>query len=142
MANTSAHGKLLNAAHRALTEQQYQQAHKLAMQVLQANPQEAEAYFIMALITRQHDNIAKAEDIIRRALKFDGENVNYLLFQAQCLLELNQTDDAKAILAGLSTANIASAHQNDTVGVLHSRLGQHAAALDYFRRACELKADH
>jgi tetratricopeptide (TPR) repeat protein len=111
------------------------------MTVLQENPQAADAYFIMALIAKQHGNVAKAAEIILRALKFDADNVDYLLFQAQCLLELNRHEEAKVIAATLTDRQLASAHQNDTLGVLLSRLGQHAPALKHFTRACELNPD-
>ena len=136
------HAKLLNTAHLALAERDYQKAHSLATKVLQENPRTADAFFIMALIAHQHGNITKAEDIVGRALKFDTDNANYLLFQAQCLLEMNQHERAKEMVASLSRHQLTSAHQNDTLGVLHTRLGQHSEALAYFNRACELKSDN
>ena len=136
------HAKLLNTAHLALAERDYQKAHSLATKILQENPRTADAFFIMALIAHQHGNITKAEDIVGRALKFDIGNANYLLFQAQCLLEMNQHERAKQMVASLSQRQLTSAHQNDTLGVLHTRLGQHSAALKYFNRACELKSDN
>jgi tetratricopeptide (TPR) repeat protein len=136
------HAKLLNTAHLALAERDYQQAHSLATKVLQENPRTADAFFIMALIAHQHGNVTKAEDIVSRALKFDSDNINYLLFQTQCLLEMNQHERAKQRVASLSQRELKSAHQNDTLGVLHTRLGQHSSALKYFNRACELTSDN
>lgn len=136
------HAKLLSTAHQAMAERDYQTAHSLATKVLQENPRTGDAFFIMALIAHQHGNITKAEDIVSRALKFDAENANYLLFQAQCLLEMNQHERAKQMVASLSQRQLASAHQNDTLGVLHTRLGQHSEALPYFNRSCQLTPDN
>ena len=131
--------KSLADAHRALKQKHYQRAHSLAMGVLQENPEPAEAYFIMALIAHQHDNVIKAADVVVRALSFDPGNTDYRLFQAQCMLELNRTEQAREVVAGIAGQEVVTAHQSDMLGVLHSRLGQHAAALDYFRRACGLQ---
>jgi tetratricopeptide (TPR) repeat protein len=141
MQSQSTHSKALKDAHTALAQEQYERAHGLAMEVLKQDTREAEAYFIMALISYRHQNIAKAEDIIQRALGFDANNTDYLLFQAQCLLELNRQDQAKAVVAGLQDKTLKTAHQNDTLGVLHSRLGQHDSALPRFTLACELEPD-
>ena len=131
----------LQSAHRALAKADYKQAHTLAMSVLQQDPSVAEAYFIMALIAHRHGNTGKAEDIVQRALGFDGGNPDYLLFRAQCLLELSRHEEAKKLVAGFRASTLSTAIQYDSLGVLHSRLGQHAQALPYFRRACELKPD-
>ena len=141
MPGRSTHSRALNNAHSALAQAQYERAHGLAMEVLKQDPKVAEAYFIMALISYRHQNIAKARDIIQRALGLDTNNTDYLLFQAQCLLELNRQEQAKTVVAGLEDKTLKTAHQNDTLGVLHSRLGQHASALPRFTLACELESD-
>jgi tetratricopeptide (TPR) repeat protein len=133
--------QVIRDAHSALTREDYQRAHSLAMSVLKHDPTFADAYFIMALISYRHQNIAKAEAIVQRALGFDANNTDYLLLQAQCLLELNQQEKAKAVVAGLRDKKLKTAHQNDTLGVLHSRLGQHASALPRFTLTCELEPD-
>ena len=63
------------------------------------------------------------------------------MFQAQCLLELSRHEDAKSVVAQLAKKPLTTALQNDTLGVLHSRLGQHSEALPLFRRACELNPE-
>ncbi len=131
----------IKSAHLALNKADYQQAHSLAMAVLQQDPTVAEGYFIMALIAHRHGNTGKAEEIVQRALGFDGGNPDYLLFQAQCLLELSRHEEAKKIVAGFRASTLTSALQYDSLGVLHSRLGQHAQALPYFRQACHLNPD-
>ena len=118
---------------------EFQRAHELAMGVPQENPRVAEAYFIMALIARRHDNVAKAEQVVGRALMFDGDNPDYLLFRAQCLLELSRHEEARALVAQLEDAALSTAHQSDTLGVLQSRLGWHSRALERFQRACALQ---
>ncbi|MEP1471903.1 MAG: sulfotransferase [Halieaceae bacterium] len=141
MTSASSHQNTLRSAHQALASGDFQQAHTLTMGVLQEAPSTAEGYFIMALIAHRHGNVAKAEEIIQRALGFAEENVDYLLFQAQCLLELSRHEDAKAAVALLAKRPLATALQNDTLGVLHSRLGQHGDALPLFQKACDLSPD-
>ncbi len=141
MPASAAHQTALDRAHLALANGQYREAHQLAMELLKSDPQLAEAYFIMALIAHRHGNVAKAVDVVERALGFDGENLDYLLFQAQCLLELNRHEQAKVLVGAMEGRELATAHQNDTMGVLESRLGRHDRALGYFHRACARKPD-
>ena len=129
----------IKEAHSALRERNYQRAHELAMSVLKDDPQTAGGYFVMALIAHAHGNVKKAEEVVRRALSFEADNADFLLFQAQCLLELSRHEDTKAVVAKLSLEKLSSAHQNDTLGVLHSKLGQHELALACFQRACAAK---
>ena len=141
MTSVSSHHSILRSAHKALASGDFQQAHSLTMSVLQEAPSTAEGYFIMALIAHRHGNVAKAEEIVQRALGFAEEHADYLLFQAQCLLELSRHEDAKSVVARLAKKPLTTALQNDTLGVLHSRLGQHSAALPLFRKACKLNPD-
>ena len=141
MTSVSSHQSILRSAHKALASGDFQQAHSLTMSVLQEAPSTAEGYFIMALIAHRHGNVAKAEEIVKRALGFAAGHVDYLLFQAQCLLELSRHEEAKSVVASLDQKPLTTALQNDTLGVLHSRLGQHSEALPLFRRACELNPE-
>ena len=135
---TAQHQKLINQAFDSLESGDDRRAHELTMSVLKANPQVADGYYIMAMIAQRHGNSGKAEEVIRRALHFDQENNGYLLFQAQCLLDLNRHALVKEILNALAGKKLNSGYQNDTLGVLHARLGQQSQALGYFESACEL----
>jgi tetratricopeptide (TPR) repeat protein len=126
----------LAQAHAALAEDRYQQAHGLAMALLQADPTIADAYFIMAQIAHAHGKVAKAAEVVDRALRFAPQAVDYRLFRARCLLELNRQEAALEVLAALAPESLHSAQQLDTLGVLRTRLGQHELALPWFRAAC------
>lgn len=127
---------LLDKSHAALRASHYELAHQFSMEVLQRNPRSSEAYFIMAMISRAYNNIIKAQDIITRALRFDGNNLDYQLFNAQCLLDLNRRIDARNIVSLLTIDQLKTAYQCDTTGVIWSRLGEHKRALDFFKKAC------
>jgi tetratricopeptide (TPR) repeat protein len=137
----AAHQKSLQQALGALARSEYQEAHELAMSVLKADHTAAGGYFVMAIIAHRHGNVAKAEEVIRRALTFDADNPDYLLFRAQCLLDLSRNDEVKDIVRQLSKDTLSTAHQNDTLGVLHSKLGQHDLALQRFKSACQMVPD-
>lgn len=122
----------------ALSEGRDRDAHQLAMAILGDDPRNPGGYFVMAQIAHRHGNIAKAEEVLSRALGFAPDHVDCLLMRAQCLLELSRHEEAKGAVAVLDTAKLASAHQHDTLGVLHSRLGQHSLALPYFEHASAL----
>lgn len=139
--STSAHHQQIDDALSALQREDFKRAHELAMSALQTDPQLAVGYFVMARIAHRHGNVAKAEEVIRRALHFEADNPDYLLFQAQCLLELSRDNEVKEITAGLVHRELPTAHQNDTLGVIHTRLGQHRLALDRFKTACAKAPD-
>ena len=141
MAAPGSNDAALAQALQALSAEQYSQAHTLAMAVLQDNPRDPGGYFVMAQIAYRHGNLAKAEEVVARGLSFDPDHLDSCLFRAQCLLELNRHEEAKSLIANLSSRTLSGAHQSDTLGVLHSRVGQHTAALARFRRACELQPD-
>jgi tetratricopeptide (TPR) repeat protein len=135
------HPKDIQNALVAFEKGDYQRAHELAMSVLQADHTVGGGYFVMAMIAQRHGNVAKAEEVIGRALTFDADNPDYRLFRAQCLLDLSRHDEVKDIVRQLSEDTLSTAHQNDTLGVLHSKLGQHDLALQRFKSACQMVPD-
>ena len=104
-------GDKLQQALGELTAEHYQRAHQLAMEVLKENPRDPGGYFVMAQIAHRHGNIAKAEEILGRGLGFEPGHVDSRLFRAQCLLELNRHESAKALVAGFTDEALPGAHQ-------------------------------
>lgn len=140
MSSAPADGRLQQALD-ALAGGRDREAHQLAMALLTDNPRNPGGYYVMAQIAHRHGNIAKAEKVLGRGLGFDPGHLDSLLLRAQCLLELNRHEAAKAAVAAVEAATLERAHQHDTLGVLHSRLGQHAQALPRFERACALSPE-
>ncbi len=131
----------LKRALSALQAGEYASAHQLAMQVLQRAPETAEAYFVMAWIAHDHGKYSKAEEVVRRALRFAPDHLDSLLLRARCLLGLNRQAETREILATLEISRLTSAFQSDSVGVLFSRLGEHHQALAFFQRATSLQPE-
>ncbi|MDG2044166.1 MAG: hypothetical protein P8J78_06110 [Maricaulis sp.] len=59
---------LLSTANQALSDKDYKRAHKSCIQVLQTYGPNAEAYFLLGVLTAEHDNHAKAVELFDRAL--------------------------------------------------------------------------
>jgi len=105
------------------------------MQILQRDPNYADAFFVLALIAADHDNFAKAADVLERGIRLDASKPRYHAQLARCRIALN--DDVGARSAGERAVELqpSDALTLDTIGVVFSRLGDHAKAVPLFERA-------
>ncbi len=122
-------------AERALAARDFKRTHELAMRVLGQNPRYAGAYFLLASIALEHDNVSKALDVIGRALLCAPEQPRYLAFQARCELALNQPQQAAATARRALDTGPDDALTLDTLGVVLTRAGAHEDAARCYERA-------
>ena len=124
-----------------LTQRNYRAAHAACMEALRINPQSAQAFYLLGVLTADHTNHAKAIELFDRSLALAPDNPIYLAERARSRVALfdreRALEDARAA-AGMTQL---SARTLDTIGVVHSRLGLHADATPFFRRAVEKVAD-
>jgi len=125
-------------AERALAGRSYQRAHEWCMQILEKDPAHAGAFFVLALIAAEHDNFAKAADVLGRAIRLDPRNPRYHAHLARCHVALNRRRDARAAARVAVELAPRDAHTFDTLGVVLSRTGDHADAVPLFERAVAL----
>lgn len=127
---------LANAA-RQLSQRNYREAHAACMEALSLNPQSAQAFYLLGVLTADHANHTKAIELFDRALALSRADATYLAERARSRVALfdreGALDDARAAAVGAKL----SARTLDTIGVVHSRLGLHADATPFFRRAIE-----
>jgi tetratricopeptide (TPR) repeat protein len=127
--------RLLATASQCLAVADYRGAHTACMEVLNAFGPSAEAFFLLGILTADHDNHGKAVELFDRALSMDAHASSYHAHRAKSLLALHKRDMA------LDTANRAAALSPrdaltyDTIGVVYTRLGDHAAAINLFEQA-------
>jgi tetratricopeptide (TPR) repeat protein len=110
-------------AERALAGRSYQRAHEWCMQILEKDPAHAGAFFVLALIAAQHDNFAKAAEVLGRAIRLDPRNPRYHAHLARCHVALNRRRDARAAARVAVELAPRDAHTFDTLGVVLSRTG-------------------
>lgn len=134
MATTTGEGELAAAA-KALAEKDYQRAHRLCMDVLQRTGANAEAFFLLGVLAADHDNYAKAAEIFDRAIAVDAEDARFHAHRARALLSIQRRDLARDAAMTAAALGPRDALTFDTVGVVFTRLGDHAAAVDLFEQA-------
>jgi tetratricopeptide (TPR) repeat protein len=128
----------LREAERALAHKEYQRAHQRCMQILERDPNYADAFFVLALIAAAHDNFTKAADVLGRAIRIDGRTARYHAHLARCLIALNRHADARVAARRAVELEPVDALTLDTIGVVLSRIGDHADAVPLFERAVAL----
>ena len=119
----------------ALNERDFRRAHELCVRILTADPKHADALFLLAMIAAEYGNFAKAVDIIDRALAIDAACADYHAQRGRCLIALHRPREAfESAVRALELAP-GAALTLDTIGVVMTRAGAHADAVQPFRRA-------
>lgn len=126
---------LLSDAAEHLSGRRYREAHGACMAVLQADSNNAQAYYLLGVLTADHGNHRKACELFDRAIALAPARAAYSAERARSRVALfdreGALDDARAAARGATL----SARTIDTIGVVHSRLGLHAEATPFFRQA-------
>ena len=125
----------LREAETALARRDYRGAHEACLRILTADPQFADAFFLLSVIAAEHGNFGKGLEVVERALRVDERQSRYHAQRGRCLLGLQRPREA--FEAGMQALALEpnDAHTLDTIGVLLTRTGAHAEALEPFRRA-------
>lgn len=113
----------------------YRAAHAACIEVIRRDVRCAEAYFLLALIAVEHDNIAKAADVLGRAIEHDPNVARYHAELARCLVLTQRWEEARVTSAQALALAPKSARTWDTLGVTLTRFGDHARALECFEEA-------
>ena len=111
----------------------------------QRYPDYAPGWHSTSQIALRLNNRAVALEAINRALQLQADNPGYLLQQANCLMRLGRTHEARPLLAALAGRDLETGWQYATLGLLLSRLDLQAEALRQYQRAIELepaRAEH
>ena len=127
----------LRAARVHLSKRAYEEAHAACIEVLQHEPTNADAFFLLGILTADHENHAKAVELFDRALSSAPSHAEALAQKARSLIALNRREDALVAIQSASQQPALDAYTLDTIGVVYSRAGRHADAIPYYQRAVE-----
>ncbi len=127
----------LNEAASHLANRRYQQAHASCMAVLREDPENAQAFYLLGVLTADHANHRKALELFDRAIALSPGNPRYLAERARSRTALFDRDGAVEDAQAAATAPNLSPRTLDTIGVVYSRLGLHADAALLFQRAVD-----
>lgn len=128
-------GQRLQAAAALLARGAYREAHGICLTVLRDSPGHAEALYLLGILTSDHANFARAEELFRAALESAPGHAAAHAQRGRCLIALSRRAEAveAARLAGALLPQ--DAFTLDTVGVVLSRAGLHLEALPFYAQA-------
>ncbi|WP_353255879.1 sulfotransferase [Hyphomonas sp.] len=129
------HALQLKQAATLLAQQHYREAHALCMGVIRADPANAEAFYLLGLLTLQHANYAKAEEVFTAAIARDAGHAAAHAQRARCLIALSRRAEAVDAARRAGALSPPGAFTLDTIGVVLSRAGLHGEALAWYGRA-------
>ena len=132
---------LINAR-AALTKGDFPTAARLAEPITQTHPTTAEAHFILGMALAETGHVAHALGRVAQATTLSPTTAEYAAQHARLLILLRR--DADAATAATRAAALPSDDPLvlDTIGCVHARLGDHAAALPLFARATAAAPDN
>jgi tetratricopeptide (TPR) repeat protein len=105
------------------------------LEVLARAPQHADAHFLLGMAAVAARRYGDACTAIARALELDATRPDYHAQHARCLALLKRDGEARAAALRAEAFESPDALTLDTLGVVWSRLGEHAHAVEAFERA-------
>lgn len=132
---------MLKKARNCLAQKQYREAHALCMQALQADPKNGEAYFLLGVLTADHNNFAKALELFDQAARTGHNKAETHAQAARCLLALSRRDEAVQRIERAIESKPETAFTLDTIGVVLSRAGLHERAVAFYEAASRKAPD-
>lgn len=134
--NIAAH---LKAAAEHLSARRYRRCHEHCIAAINLDPRQAEPFYLLGVLTADHQNFSKALELFERALSIEPGEAQYMAQQAKCLTALNRQQEASDAADRAANAGPSDALTLDTIGVVMSRVGRHDHALSFFERAVALE---
>lgn len=125
----------LAKARTLLLQKAYRECHAICLGVLKAQPDNAEAFTLLGLLTAEHQNFSKALELFQRAIDRGDLSGEAQAHAARCLIALNRRDEAVAMAKAAAAQTPTDALILDTIGVVLSRAGHHEASLDFYQAA-------
>ena len=126
-------------AERLMARRAWREGHALCLQALEADPNDARPWFLLGVLTAEHDNPVKAAELFGKAVALDPRVARHHAHLARCLTALNRQDEARAAAERAIALDPQDALTLDTIGVVFSRTGLHERAADFFERAVTLE---
>ncbi len=118
-----------------LARKDYRGAHANCLEVLKEEPGNADALFLLGLLTAEHGNLARAEELFRAAILYQPGHAGAHAQRARCLLALSRRSEAVDTVRRAMQLAPADAFTLDTIGVVLSRAGLHGEALPFYAKA-------
>jgi tetratricopeptide (TPR) repeat protein len=130
--------QLHRQAQAALADGRAREAHQHCLQILQSDPQFADAWFLCGVIAAQNGLLSKAVEIFHKALALCGDNAEYEAELGKTLVSLNRYGEALQAAQRAWSQKPQDLPTLNTLGVVFSHTGEHDRALACFEQAATL----
>ncbi|MBU2532065.1 MAG: sulfotransferase [Alphaproteobacteria bacterium] len=131
----------LAEAERLLAAKAYKPAHALCLEELNRNPESAQAYYLLGILTADHGNHAKAVELFTRATLLDTHHAPAFAQLARSEIARSRREEALRAANAAAALSPPDAHTLDTLGVVYSRAGLHARATPFYACATRTAPD-
>jgi len=121
----------------ALKNNQIKTAHSCLVKLIEVNPKDAKAYFLLAKVHIKIGQLSKATKLITKALSFQ-ESTEYRAELAKCYALTGELKLVKESVKSIQACDVKHAITSDSIGVSLSRAGAHSAATLFFQQAIKL----
>ncbi|MCF6329770.1 MAG: hypothetical protein L3J02_08230, partial [Henriciella sp.] len=135
MSSLKAVSALLAQAEKDLAGRAYKTAHQACIEALKLAPDTPDAFYLLGVLTAEHDNHAKAVELFDRAININNSIADYHAWKGRSLIALNQRELALAAAETAASCSDLKAQTLDIIGVIFSRAGLHERATGFYRLA-------
>jgi len=129
-------------ARKLLAARNFSAAERCCEKILNRDPRNAEATFVLAMLALETQQIGPAAQLLQRAASLDGTKPEYLAQLARVLVMLQETGRARAAALKALQLEPADALTLDTLGCVLSHSGDHATAIEPFTTATRLEPNN
>jgi Tfp pilus assembly protein PilF len=126
---------LHRAAHQAVREGKFRDAHQHCLAILALDQDFADAWFLCGVIAAHNGQVKKSVEIFHKAIALAPDNAEYLAELGKQLVALRETNQALHTARHAYTLNPSRAPVLNTLGTVFSHCGDHATALACYERA-------
>ena len=126
---------LLAQAEKDLAKRAFKEAHLACIEALKLAPDTPDAFYLLGVLTAEHDNHAKAVELFDRAIDISASIAAYHAWKGRSLIALNRRELALEAAEIAANCSDLKAQTLDTIGVIYSRAGLHDRATEFYQQA-------
>ena len=127
--------RVMQSPREALSRGDLPAAGAAAQALIQSRPQDAEGYFVLAMVAAEAGQMGQALPMLDKALALDPDNTEYLAQQARLLILLRRDGQAAEVARRVLEKGSDDPRTLDTVGCVLARLGDHETSVAPFEQA-------
>ena len=133
---------LQQAAANELANGQLEKSHNLCLRILELQPKNAEAHFLLAINSLSRKQAGKAIVLLQVATRLKPVEGRYWVQLARAYSQTEKIKDCQQALEKALQCAPKDVMSIDTLGVLLSRLGDHVRAETYFKHSLERQSNN